>query len=178
MTWLDGHVHELWTALPPGEFSFKIVAVNGSNLRWEGGANRVVQTEDEAGLPTEIVVWLTCPFDQTAATSLQLAVPRASVVDALENGKAALEMMERRKAKLGSDASQDGGVAAQQARSAEILRLTEAVAEQSTTIVQLGELLDGVAGVARAARPRHSGCARSPRLHAPLLQRTRGKAGT
>lgn len=54
--------------------------LEGHGVRWEGGSNRVVQAENEEDdVPVEIVVWLTCHFNATTTTQLQLAVPRASI---------------------------------------------------------------------------------------------------
>ncbi|GFR48067.1 hypothetical protein Agub_g9903 [Astrephomene gubernaculifera] len=142
MAWSDGHQWSLDCALPQQSFEFKIIVFEGHGLRWESGSNRVVLAGGEGGdVPVEIVVWLTCHFNATTATQMQLAVPRAQVEDAYETGKATLEFLRRRKAKMGQDSEQTASASERQRQAAELLRLSEAVVEQQGTVLQLGDLL-------------------------------------
>ncbi|PNH06243.1 hypothetical protein TSOC_007422 [Tetrabaena socialis] len=142
MMWHEGHQWALEVALPQESFEFKIVVAEGGVVKWEGGSNRVIQTDEgEGNVPVEIVVWLTCHFNATASTQLQLAVPRGSVQGAYETSKATLEFLRRRRSKLGQDAEQADSSAERQRQAVELLRLAEAVAEQSSSVAELGSLL-------------------------------------
>ncbi|EFJ42505.1 hypothetical protein VOLCADRAFT_119374, partial [Volvox carteri f. nagariensis] len=167
MNWCEGHQWVLECVLPQQSFEFK-------DVRWEGGSNRVVHAEDEGegGIPVEIVVWLTCHFNATSSTQLQLAVPRASIQDAYETGMATLEFLKLRQFKLGQVASSE-----QQRRrqhSAELARLSGAVAEQRTLVHQLSDLLNQESGTSRVPEawgtgrggPASSGGAPSTSLYA------------
>ncbi|GLC34873.1 hypothetical protein PLESTM_000249000 [Pleodorina starrii] len=143
MTWSDGHQWSLECALPQRPFEFKITVFEGHGVKWEGGSNRVVHAdEDEDGdIPVEIVVWLTCNFNATTSTQLQLAVPRARIQDAYETGKATLEFLRLRKSKLGQDTEQVSSFEERKRQSVELARLSEAVVEQSTVVHQLSDWL-------------------------------------
>lgn len=147
MFWRDGHVWALELLLPPATFEFKVVVFEGLNTRWEGGNNRVVQAgEDDRGVPVEITIYLQCVFNATDTTPMQLAVPRSSVKDAYETGSATLEFLERRKAKVsGADPSQ-----VPQAE-AELVRLNEALAQQQSTVSELGAMLEHATTGSRGA---------------------------
>ncbi|GIM00183.1 hypothetical protein Vretimale_5349 [Volvox reticuliferus] len=143
MTWSDGHQWSLECILPQRPFEFKITVFEGHTVKWEGGSNRVVHAEDAGGdnVPVEIVVWLTCNFNATASTQMQLAVPRASIQDAYETGMATLEFLKLRKSKLGHDTEQGLSSEVRRQHTTELARLSEAVAEQSTVVHQLSDWL-------------------------------------
>ncbi|GLI61310.1 hypothetical protein VaNZ11_003665, partial [Volvox africanus] len=157
MTWSDGHQWSLECTLPQCSFEFKITVFEGQAVKWEGGSNRVVHAEDAGGdiVPVEIVVWLTCNFNATTNTQMQLAVPRGNIQDTYETGKATLEFLKLRKSKLGHDTEQDSSPEARLQYTAELARLTEAVAEQSTVVHQLSDWLGHEAATSRGASRRN-----------------------
>ncbi|GIL49306.1 hypothetical protein Vafri_5682 [Volvox africanus] len=157
MTWSDGHQWSLECTLPQRSFEFKITVFEGEAVKWEGGSNRVVHAEDAGGdiVPVEIVVWLTCNFNATTNTQMQLAVPRGNIQDAYEMGKATLEFLKLRKSKLGHDTEQGSSPEARLQYTAELARLTEAVVEQSTVVHQLSDWLGHEASTNQGASRRN-----------------------
>ncbi|KXZ53213.1 hypothetical protein GPECTOR_7g1106 [Gonium pectorale] len=154
MVWSNGHQWSLECSLPQETFEFKIIVFEGHSIRWEGGSNRIVQADgDESGVPVEIVVWLTCHFNATDATGMQLAVPRASVQDAYETSKATLEFLKKRRVKLGQDTDQTTSFTERTRQEAELARLAAAVAEQSSAV----DSLEGILGTAPQARQPSAG---------------------
>ncbi|KAG2430618.1 hypothetical protein HXX76_010136 [Chlamydomonas incerta] len=168
MSWSEGHQWSLETSLPQETFEFKVIALEGGHVRWESGSNRVVQADGDSDIPVEVVVWLTCHFNYTADTGMQLAVPRANVQDAFETGRAQLEMLKKRRSRMSLETDQVANPVDRKRAAAELIRLTEAVVEASTSVHQLGHMLgrapaasaggsasgsysDGEAAAARAA---------------------------
>ncbi|KAJ9513074.1 hypothetical protein QJQ45_029432, partial [Haematococcus lacustris] len=125
MSWQEGHRWVLEARLPRRSFEFKVVVVSGSSVRWEQGVNRVIQAEGSlAEVPVELVINLTCHFDLTHATPLELELNRSSIQSkcqasmgqgggerargeegrgrqtSFELAKATLELMESRRNKL------------------------------------------------------------------------------
>eukprot|EP00198_Chlamydomonas_reinhardtii_P004793 XP_001694129.1 predicted protein [Chlamydomonas reinhardtii] len=151
MSWSDGHQWSLENNLPQETFEFKVIAVEGGHVRWESGSNRVVQTDDDGDIPVEVVVWLTCHFDHTADTGMQLAVPRANVQDAFETGRAHLEMLKKRRSRMSLETEQVANPVERKRAAAELIRLTEAVVEASTSVHQLGHMLGNAPGSGSAS---------------------------
>ncbi|KAG2446552.1 hypothetical protein HYH02_008539 [Chlamydomonas schloesseri] len=141
MSWSEGHQWSIETSLPQEAFEFKVIAVEGGHVRWESGSNRVVQTDGECDIPVEVVVWLTCHFNYTGDTGMQLAVPRANVQDAFETGRAQLEMLKKRRSRMSVETEQVNNPVERKRAAAELIRLTEAVVEASTSVHQLGHML-------------------------------------
>ncbi|KAL6748492.1 hypothetical protein V8C86DRAFT_3032824 [Haematococcus lacustris] len=87
MSWQEGHRWVLEARLPRRSFEFKVVVVSGSSVRWEQGVNRVIQAEGRlAEVPVELVINLTCHFDLTHATPLELELNRSSIQSNLHQG--------------------------------------------------------------------------------------------
>lgn len=61
------------------DFEFKVIVVEGRNVRWEEGANRCIAADSRdlgSGLPVDILVNVTCHWSQTQSTALALVVPQ------------------------------------------------------------------------------------------------------
>ncbi|GFH27171.1 predicted protein, partial [Haematococcus lacustris] len=58
----------------------QVVVVAGGDVRWEQGINRVVQVSPSlTDAPVELVINLTCHFDITHTTPLELELNRAAM---------------------------------------------------------------------------------------------------
>eukprot|EP00798_Chlamydomonas_sp_ICE-L_P025455 gene25455-11113_t len=103
MLWEEGHRWVLEAVLPKQTFEFKVVVTDGGhNERWEQASNRVIEVAEEQDLlmPADIFVQVSCCFDYTTETSMDLVVPYSALRTATEMTKASLELLEARKNKL------------------------------------------------------------------------------
>ena len=104
MQWNEGHKWTLSSRLPKQSFSFKIICMSNGYIRWEDGeVNRSIDhlesdSQSSQPGPVDLVVQLTCNFGATQSTELALVLSKEKIEGALEMARAALEMLQKRKA--------------------------------------------------------------------------------